>query len=151
MPWMNISDDQVKIVAQVNSSLTVQGFSTKTFKSWKVFFTKLFHMQFVTDRLGKIAIIYNCFASSTRSSLLAMDLETQAENKDYKFIELLHTLTIYHYSPNQNKLALRQLYSGVSQTSGDSVKMFLEKICKLEEGAFGPVNRWTSNQALLIV
>ena len=66
MPWAKIEENQVNLVAKVNKSLTVQDFSTKSLRAWKIYFTTIFDCNSVTSRIGRLAIVYNCCPNCQR-------------------------------------------------------------------------------------
>ena len=58
-PWSLIGAEQAKIFSKINDSLIPLDFSSKFVKNWTQYFDVLFKRKFITERLARIAIVYN--------------------------------------------------------------------------------------------
>ena len=73
------------------------------------------------------------------------------DNGSKAFKSLLSTVAVLCACPNHAEAALQSLYAGILLASSDSVFVYLEKVREIAEDAYGPVNRWTINQASLVI
>ena len=150
-PWEKIAEKEVKIISKQNSLMSVLDFSTKPLKHWCQHFLEIFDRSFITSNLGRVAIVFNCCATSTKQRLLSLGVGTEAANPEYTYVDMLRTICVLYVSPSHVVLATKQIYQGVRQNSGDSIPVYLEKIRVLSEDAFGPASRWNMNEVLLII
>ena len=121
-PWNLIGAEQAKICSKINDSLIPLDFSSKSLKHWTQHFDVLFNRKFITERLARIAIVYNSCSLPLQQQILSMDVGSRAVKDEFTFQELLSVLC---NCPHHQEQALQQLYSGINQTSGDSVTVYL--------------------------
>ena len=114
-------------------------------------FDVLFNCKFFTERLARIAIVYNSCSLPLQQQILSMDVGSRASKDEFTFQEFLLILSVLCNSPNHQEQALQQLYSGINQASEDSVTVYLEKIRSVSEDAYGLATSWTVNQASLVL
>ena len=107
--------------------------------------------KFITERLGRIAIVFNSCSLPLQQQILSLDVGSRAVKDEFTFQEFLQIISVLCNSPNHQKQALQQLYSGINQSSGDSIPVYLEKIRSIVEDAYGLATRWTLNQASLVI
>ena len=124
-PWNLIGAEQAKICSKINDSLIPLDFSSKSLKHWTQHFDVLFNRKFITERLARIAIVYNSCSLPLQQQILSMDVGSRAVKDEFTFQKLLQILSVLCNCPNHQEQALQQLYSGINQTSGDSVTVYL--------------------------
>ena len=151
MPWDKFMETEIKINSKVVESLKAQDFSTKSLKFWNAYYTDVFDKYFVTSRVGKIAIAYNSCSLSLKQRLLALDAGTEARADTYLYLNLLQLLTTVVHSPVSRDQAMLEIYKGLSQTSMESVQVFLHRWRDTAEDAWGPSSGWTMSQASLLL
>ena len=150
-PRSFIVAEQAKICSKINDSLTPLNFSSRSLKHWLQHFDILFNCKFITERVARIAIVYNSCSLPLQQQILSMDVGSRAKREDFKFQDFLQILSVLCNSPNHQEQALQQLYAGINQASGDSITIYLEKIRSIAEDAYGLATRWTVNQASLVL
>ena len=135
--------------SKLNYSLTSLDFSSRFLKYWlqHVIFSK----KFITERVARLAILYNSCSLPLQQQILSMDVGSRAEKVDFKFQDFLQILCVLSNSPNHQEQALQQLYAGINQASADSITIYLEKIRSVAECAYGLATTWTVNQASLVL
>ena len=150
-PWSLIGAEQAKICSKINDSLIPLDFASKFLKHWSQHFDVLFNCKFITERLARIAIMYNSCSLPLQQQILSMDVGSQADKEEFTFQELLQILSVLCNCPNHQEQALQQLYSGINQASGDSVPVYLETVRSVAEDAYELASRWTENQVSLVL
>ena len=150
-PWSAIGPKQAKVCSKLNDSLTPLDFSSRSLKYWLQHFDVIFNKKFITERIARLAIVYNSCSLPLQQQILSMDVGSRAEKEDFKFQDFLQIICVISNSPNHQEQALQQLYAGINQASGDSVTIYLEKIRSVAEDAYGLATTWTVNQALLVL
>ena len=139
---------QANICSKINDLLIPLDFSSKSQKHWTQHFDVLFNRKFITERLARNAIVYNSCSLLLQQQILSMDVGSRAVKDEFTFQELLSVLC---NCPHHQEQALQQLYSGINQTSRDSVAVYLVKVRNVAEDAYRLATRWTVNQASLVL
>ena len=137
--------------SKLNDSLTPLDFSSQSLKYWLQHFDVLFNKKFITERIARLAVVYNSCSLPLQQQILSMYVGSRAEKEDFKLQDFLQILCVLSNSPNHQEQALQQLYAGFNQASGDSVTIYLEKIRSIAEDAYGLATTWTVNQASLVL
>ena len=148
-PWASIGAEQTKLCSKINDSLIPFDFASKSLKHWTQHLMSL--CKFITERLGLIAIVFNSCSLPLQQQILSLDVGSRGVKDEFTFQEFLQIISVLCNSPNHQKQALQQLYSGINQASGDSIPVYLEKIRSIVEDAYGLATRWTLNQASLVI
>ena len=150
-PWSAIWPEQAKVCSKLNDSLTPLDFSSRSLKYWLQHFDVIFSKKIITERVARLAIVYNSCSLPLQQQILSMDVGSRAEKEDFKFQDFLQIICVLSNSPNHQEQALQQLYAGINQASADSVTIYLEKIRSIAEDAYGLATTWTVNQASLVL
>ena len=66
MPWSLICKDEVKIIQKLNATLTTKEFGRYSIKTWAIEFSDIFYKNFITDRIGKLSVIYTSTSKPIR-------------------------------------------------------------------------------------
>ena len=140
-----------KICSKINYSLIPLDYSPKSLKHWSQHFDVLFNRKFITERVARIAIVYNSCLLPLQQQILSMDVGSRTVKDEFTFQDLLQIISVLCNCPHHQEQALMQLYSGINQTSGDSVPVYLEKVRNVAEDLYGLATRWTVNQVSLVL
>ena len=146
-----IKKEEMKIIQKINSSLTVKEFGRSSIKTWKNEFTDLFDKNFVTDRVGKLSILYTATSKPIKEQLITLGVAEEMRKENYTWIQLLQTSCVMCYSPNHIELAMKQVCAGINQKSTETLAVFLERIRSVGEDMFRVSTNWSSNNSTQIL
>ena len=147
-PWASIIIEQSKIVSKLNDTLIPLDFSSKSLKHWLQFFLGLFNKKFITDRMARLAVIYNSCSLPLQTQILSMDMGSKAKVEEFSYKVMLQVIAVLSNCPNHAEAALQVLYSGIRQDHSESVTVYLEGVRAIAEDAYGPATRlhWLSQR-----
>ena len=69
-------------------------FSSRSLKHWLQHFDILFNKKFITERIARIAIMYNSCSLPLQQQILSMNVGSRAEREDFKFQDFLQILSV---------------------------------------------------------
>ena len=150
-PWSLISPEQGKICSRLSDDLTALDFSSKSLKTWIIYFNDLFSCKFVVDRMAKTSVVYNSCSNPLQQQILSLNIGEKAQKEEFLYQELLQVICTLTNAPNHQELALKQLYAGIKQANADSVTVFLEKVRNISEDAYGLASTWSMNQTSTVI
>ena len=97
MPWSLICKDEVKLIQKLNATLTTKEFGRYSIKTWVLEFSDVFDKNFITDRVGKLSVIYTSTSKPIREQLTAMGLAEEMKKEEYTWVHLLqHVCMLEH-------------------------------------------------------
>mgnify|MGYP007027707569 CR=1 FL=1 len=128
MPWASINKEEMKIVQKINSSLQTREFGRHSIKTWRDKFQEIFDKNFITDRIGKISILYTTCSKPIKDQLASMGVAEEMKEDSYTWIHLLQTVCLLKNSPNHTELALKKTYAGMEQRSTETLSTYLERV-----------------------
>ena len=78
--------------------------STRSVKAWVTQLNRMFNVNFVVSRFGRLAVVFNACSKSTQERLLAADFGTDSAEDTYDFVSLVKTLGAVYNSVNHEWL-----------------------------------------------
>ena len=81
-------------------------------------FVEIFDCMFIMSNFEQVAILFNCWSTSTKQQLLSMEVGKEALDPEYTFVDLFLTVCVLYVSPNHVALENNHIYQGVQQNPG---------------------------------